>query len=208
MQFKMLNTINGETLQLQNSQSMHEKDMLRETTLSEVEKTVHLTESESLKICLVINGFHNGGIERVLENYFSHMDRMGLDIHIISHLEPNEEIEKKFRDMGATIHYFSFYHARSIKPKNMKEYDEFFKNNRFDIVHNNVAINILPLFYAKKHGVPVRILHSHADYKTAFKEKNKFIRAAYEYVIKKNVRLATHYFACGIRPLAAFARRG
>ena len=140
-------TSSGGVLRSSDNQSVCERQLLRTSGLSKTNSTISEVKSgeEKLRVCLVINGFHNGGIERVLENYFSHMDRSGLDLHIISHLEPNEEIEKRFRDMGFTIHHFSFYHSRAIKPKNMKEYDEFFRNNKFDIVHNNVAINILPL---------------------------------------------------------------
>ena len=48
--------------------------------------------------------------------------------------------------------------------KYLKDIDSFFEDNKFDIVHSHVAnYGAFYMYYAKKHGIKNRILHSHAN---------------------------------------------
>ena len=49
-----------------------------------------------IKICHFIIGFHNGGVEKVIENYFAHMDRTKFDLHIVTHIPPDINRQKNF----------------------------------------------------------------------------------------------------------------
>ena len=150
-----------------------------------------------IKICHFIIGFHICGVEKVIENYFANMDRSKFELHIVTHIEPDLKRQKIFENMGFIIHQLSRVHGHRIKLKNLQEYNEFFKNNKFDIVHNHFPENLLPLYFAKKYGVKARILHSHSNYENAFSKKNSLIKFLYGLGLKANTRNATAYFSCG-----------
>lgn len=152
---------------------------------------------KKIRICHFILGFHNGGVEKVLENYFSNMDLSKFELHIVTHMKPDLKRQKVFEEMGFQVHQFTRVHGHKIKIQNIKEYNKFFKQYKFDIVHNHFPENLLPLFFAKRYGVKNRILHSHNDYKTAFSKKSSVKKGLYNLGLKANVSNATHYFACG-----------
>ena len=49
-----------------------------------------------IKICHFILGFHNGGVEKVLENYFSNMDRSKFELHVVTHIPPDLKRQRIF----------------------------------------------------------------------------------------------------------------
>lgn len=153
---------------------------------------------KKIKICHFILGFHNGGVEKVLENYFSNMDRTKFELHIVTHMEPDLKRQKIFEDMGFHVHQLSYVHGHKITHRNLKEYKELFKDNKFDVVHNHFPENLLPLFFARIFKVKVRILHSHGDYKNAFR-KNCLVKMAYYLGLRFNTFNTTHRMACGKR---------
>ncbi len=153
--------------------------------------------NNKIKICIIIKGFHNGGIERVTENYFCNMDRNGFDLHIITHITTNKERRKRFEEMGFTIHDFTNFRGSRIGIRNYREYSELFKKEKFDIVHNNSVQNLLPLFVAKQQNINVRILHSHADFDSAIADRSWLARLLYRGALKLNVCNATTLYSCG-----------
>lgn len=154
---------------------------------------------KKVKICHFILGFHNGGVEKVIENYFSNMDRTKFELHIVTHIPPDLKRQKVFENMGFIIHRLSYVQGHKISKKNLAEYAELFRNYKFDIVHNHFPENLLPLLFARKYKVKVRILHSHGDYENAFAKKSKLVKQIYGMGLKFNTMNATHYFACGQR---------
>lgn len=150
-----------------------------------------------VSICFFILGFHNGGVEKVLYSYLSHMNCDDFDLHIVTHMDPDPLRQKMFTDMGCQIHQLSRVHGHKINKRNIREYNELFQTYRFDIVHNNFPENLLPLLMAKKYKVPVRILHSHNDYEACFFNKSEVVKKIYKLALKVNVSMATHYLACG-----------
>lgn len=154
---------------------------------------------KKIKLCHFIKGFHNGGVEKVIENYFSNMDRSEFELHIVTHMEPDLRRQKVFEDMGFHVHQLTHVHGHKIKVQNIKEYAELFNSNDFDIVHNHFPENLLPLFFAKRKKIPGRILHSHNDYENAFSKKSALKKILYDAGLRFSVWQATHYFACGTK---------
>ena len=150
-----------------------------------------------IKVCIFLYGFHNGGIEKMFENYFSNMDLSKLDIHIVTYMEPDTNRENIFKNMGITTHRLTQFRAHKIKLKNILEHIKFFKKNKFDVVHCNMPENILPLFSARLLGVKSRFLHSHNDYNAIFHRSNQLVRKLYKLVLKFNALNATKLIACG-----------
>ena len=127
---------------------------------------------EKIKVALIIRGFHSGGIEKVFESYFSHMDLSPYEIHVITHMKNDPAKKKIFTDMGCQIHELSKLHGHKLTFANIREYKELFAQNQFDIVHNNMPDNLLPLWFAKRSKVPCRILHAHNIYTSGYEKKN------------------------------------
>ncbi len=147
------------------------------------------------RIALFIRGFHHGGIEKVFESYFTHMDLSPFEIHVITHLENDPARAEVFRSMGCIIHELSPVHGHKLTTRNLKEYRALFKNNAFDVVHNNMPENLLPLHFAKKTNVPVRILHAHNNYRANWKSKNLLKQKAFAAGFALNAAQATHPIA-------------
>ena len=156
-----------------------------------------MRRTNRISIWHFILGIHGGGVENVIYNYFSHMDLELYDLHIVVHMPIDENKAKKFRVLGFNIHELSMVHAHKIRVKNLIEYEELFKNNEMDIVHNHFPNNLLPLFFAKRHRVKGRILHSHVDYSAAFIGIPRLKRNIYNLGFKFNVGNATDLFSCG-----------
>lgn len=148
------------------------------------------------KVCIFILGFHNGGVENVLYNYYLNMDLTPYDMHIVVYIDSIREKEKLFKDLGFTVHRMSYVHGHKITAQNIKEHREFFEKNQFDIVHNNFPENLLPLLFAKIYKVPIRILHSHNDYKRCFEGKSALKKKLYGIGLKINTFNATDLIAC------------
>lgn len=147
------------------------------------------------RIALFIRCFHHGGIEKVFESYFTHMDLSPFEIHVITHLENDPARMDVFRSMGCIIHELSPVHGHKLTARNLKEYRALFKNNAFDVVHNNMPENLLPLHFAKKAGVPVRILHAHSNYRANLKSKNPLKQKVFAAGFALNAAQATHLIA-------------
>jgi len=141
---------------------------------------------DKVKVCLFIKGFHNGGVEKVFENYFSVMDKSNLELHIVTHMKAYEPRKKKFEEMGFTVHEFSPIHITRLSPKNIREYKALFDQYQFDVIHNNFPEYILPLYFAKKNHVPLRILHTHNDYKMLTDLLNPVSRTLYRMIVNAN----------------------
>ncbi len=147
------------------------------------------------KIAVFIRGFHGGGIEKVFENYFTHMDLSPFEIHIITHMENMPEKKKMFEDMGCIIHELSRLHGSRIRMTNIREYKKLFAENEYDIIHNNMPENLLPFIFGKKSRDGKRILHSHNNYTENFREKNPIIQKLFMAGYAFNVNMATQLVA-------------
>ena len=173
------------------------EDVAADAGASDAPRTAHpATNAQSKKrIALFIRGFHHGGIEKVFESYFTHMDLSPFEIHVITHLENDPARMDVFRSMGCIIHELSPVHGHKLTARNLKEYRALFKNNAFDVVHNNMPENLLPLHFAKKAGVPVRILHAHSNYRANLKNKNPLKQKVFAAGFALNAAQATHLIA-------------
>ena len=164
---------------------------------SDAPRTAHpATDAQSKKrVALFIRGFHHGGIEKVFESYFAHMDLSPFEIHVITHLENDPARMDAFRSMGCIIHELSPVHGHKLTKQNLKEYRALFKNSTFDVVHNNMPENLLSLYFAKKTNVPVRILHAHSNYRANWKCKNLLMQKVFAAGFALNAAQATHLIA-------------
>ena len=164
--------------------------------------------TERAKIGLFVRGLHNGGIEKVFESYYAHMDLSNYEVHVITHMENDQKKVAVFEQMGCKVHELSKLHGHKITEKNINEYCKLFKEIDFKIVHNNTPDNLLALYFAKRNNVPIRILHAHNVYSLAYQNRNCITKKLYRLGFDYNATLATSLIAVSREAaLSAFGQR-
>lgn len=149
---------------------------------------------ERIKVLHVLTVFNRGGLETMLMNYYRNFDRNKFDFQFLVHR--NDGLyEAEVLNSGGIIHRMD---QLSFSPrvffKYIKNLDQFFQINKFDIIHvHNNSFGYYPLKYAKKHRVPVRIIHSHIS---ALKDDRMKVLFG-KYLNSKIPGVATDLYACG-----------
>lgn len=95
-------------------------------------------------------------------NVYRNIDRSKLQFDFLLHAKDEGDYESEIKKMGGKI--FRTASRREGFRKNRRDLNDFFRQHPdYKIVHQHVssASYIEPLKIAKRHGVPVRILHSH-----------------------------------------------
>ena len=127
-----------------------------------------------IKVGIVVNALIFGGVEKVIENYFSDFDKVKYEITIIAQDNSIDEHKEYFKSLGFNIEIIP--HKRKKLFKNFLEMKKILKKYKFDIVHSNMSyMNFYVLKFAKKYGTKVRINHYHNVFNFTGM-KNKIVR--------------------------------
>lgn len=145
------------------------------------------------RVLQVVTLMNRGGLESMLMNYYRNIDRSKVQFDFLVHRKGEHDFTNEIFSLGGKI-----YTVPPVNPLNtngyLHEINNFFKqHSEYRIVHSHLdALSTYPLKYAQKHGVPIRISHSH----NTSQEKNlKYIIKVYSRSqIKK---YTTHLFSCG-----------
>ena len=146
--------------------------------------------TKKIKIAEIIGKWVGGGVEQVVYNYCSRLDKNRFEIDFLidedSVFIPRKELEK----VGINVKIIPPY-QKVIKYQ--RELTKLCEEEKYDIVHSHLnALSIFPLRAAKKAGIKVRIAHSHST--TNKKEKKKNIL---KQILKPFSKVyATDYFCC------------
>lgn len=148
---------------------------------------------EPIRILQEVTFLSTGGVETLLMNIYRNIDRDKIQFDFMTHREKGvgfyeDEIEKLGGKIYEGIPFNPIHHDRYLK-----SLDNFFeKHPEYEIIHAHNAFSMFTLRSAMKHGVKVRIAHSHnarpklLHYKTPFKY----------YAKSKIKKYATDMFAC------------
>lgn len=148
--------------------------------------------SEPIRILHVVTYMGRGGLETMIMNYYRHIDRSKVQFDFLVHRDFRADYDDEIEALGGKI-----YRLPRLVPWS-KSYrtalDTFFDEHpgyRIVHVHQDCLSSVI-LMAAKKHGVPVRIAHSH----NSNQDRNL------KYLIKLYYRrlipcYATDLFACG-----------
>lgn len=116
---------------------------------------------KKIKIVHFLFGLVNGGVEKVLINYFSNFDRNKYDLYIVTQ-QVEEKCQKDFEKLGFKVYIVPEKHHII---KYFKEVNKILRTIKPDIIHSHMAeTNFIPNFIALINGVKVRISHSHNYY--------------------------------------------
>lgn len=153
---------------------------------------------EPVKVLYFVDRMLRGGIQTfVLENW-RHMDHNKVKIDFLLLDDGNTyELEDTLCRLGSTVYKLKGIWVR--KPKDFISYrramDTFFKeHHNYRVVHlHSSSKNYMVLKYAKKHGIPVRIAHSHCIGFQTTSRGQILIGNLFKPLLKY---YATDYFAC------------
>lgn len=147
---------------------------------------------KKIKIAMIVCRLEFGGVESVILNYTSNMERDKFDFHIITQDINDEECVKLFENKGFIVH--KICHKRKSVIRNVIEMWKVLKEEKYDIVHSHMTLtNFYALLLAKFSGVQVCISHSH----NSLVSTNYIKKLVYSLLRFLNCICATNYFACG-----------
>lgn len=141
-------------------------------------------------LMVVFNLAVANGVSSFVMNYFRKLDHRNVIMDFVVYQEVSTPYKNEILQAGGKI-----YAIPSIKnlKSHLEECKRIIVNGGYDVVHDNILIlSYFVMYYAKKHKVPVRILHSH----------NSELGATYWKKIRNRLFLpllrnqATDYFAC------------
>lgn len=113
-----------------------------------------------IRVCQIVGKMNGGGVESFLMNHYRHIDRSRVQFDFVidsdSLLIPEKEIER----LGGRVFLVPPYkHVR----KYCDSLSDIYAAGGYRIVHSHLnTLSPIPLYVAKKAGVPIRIAHSHA----------------------------------------------
>ena len=145
------------------------------------------------RILQVVTYMDVGGIESFLMNLYRNINREVIQFDFLMHREVPTYFDAEIESLGGRI-----YRLPPIRPDTFLRYRaelaRFFREHpEYRTIHcHNNAYSMFVLREAKKHGVPVRIAHSHS----AFPRVGLVKRITQEYCRTRICRYTTHRFAC------------
>ena len=149
---------------------------------------------KKINVCHVVSGLRSGGVESMIYNYCSRMDKKKFNFSILYQHEAAKTNLEDFKKLGFEL--VKIPNKRKKPISNFYSTYKYLKNNKIDVVHCHMTLmNIIPLLAAKLAKVKVRICHSHGS---DVRKKNIFIRCLENIIKKLCIKLSTNQFACGL----------
>lgn len=146
-----------------------------------------------IRVLQVVSYMQRGGLETMLMNYYRNIDRSKVQFDFIVHRDFEADYDREIIELGGKI-----YRLPVLNPFGLgylKKLDRFYKEHpEYRIVHSHLdCLAGIPLKYAKKNHVPIRIAHAHNSNQT------KNLKYPLKLFCRENItKNATHLFACGI----------
>ncbi len=149
-----------------------------------------------MKILFFVDHLFRAGIQTLLLNITKELlKNKDVKIHFLVFDDGKHyELEDIFESLGCSIYKVTWPHVGSLN-RCIREMHSFFKkNNDYDVVHAHSSSKaVLPLYYAKKYNIPIRIAHSH---NTKFQSHNP-ITIGVGNLLKWPMNIyANYYYAC------------
>lgn len=144
-----------------------------------------------IRILHVVTYMGRGGLETMIMNYYRHIDRNKVQFDFLVHRDFEADYDSEILSLGGNIYHLP--QLNPFSPSYMSQLDAFFATHKeYRIVHSHLdCMSGIPLKFAKKHGIPVRIAHAHNSNQT--KDKKYLLKLCFKHNINK---YATQLFAC------------
>lgn len=146
-----------------------------------------------IRILHIIPVLDGGGVENLLLNYYTHINRDNFVFDFIVHGKKLGILESVFEGMGSKIFHIPTKHESFIQ--NLIAMKRIISSGNYDVIHaHQREIGAFPMYFAKRAGIKVRIMHSHmAHMKENYLHKtiNRFLQIYLK-------QFSTDWFACSI----------
>lgn len=148
---------------------------------------------EKIKVCHIVSGLKAGGVESMILNYCSLLNKNKYDFHILYQHDPSNKNVKEFEEIGIKLHRIS---SKVKHPfKNFFETYNYLKKEKIDVVHCHMTLmNFIPLIAAKKLKIKNRICHSH---NSDVRKKNHIAKIIEKILKSLCIKYSTTLVACG-----------
>lgn len=115
---------------------------------------------KKLKVLMVVfNLSVANGVSSYVMNYFRNLDHEKIDMDFVAYQDVGTPYYKEIEENGGKV--FILPSIRNTQ-KHLQAAKKVILEGQYDIVHDNILIlSYFLMNYAKKYGVPVRIIHSH-----------------------------------------------
>lgn len=129
---------------------------------------------KKIRILHVLSALDAGGVETMLHQYYTHIDRKRVQFDFIVYSEKIGRLESAFSNMGSAVYHVT--PKRESLLRSTRDIANVLRNGKYDAVHVHQGISSLnTLMLAQWYGVPVKIMHNHGI-KTANGLKGVFLR--------------------------------
>ena len=147
---------------------------------------------EPIRVLHIVMYMGHGGAETMIMNYYRNIDREKLQFDFLVHRDFEGAYDKEILALGGKI--LRIPRMNPFSKRYRHELNDFFKNHsEYKIVHSHIdCMSSLPLFYAKRHNVPIRIAHSHNSNQD--RDIKYPLRLFYKNKLTKTSNI---FFACG-----------
>ena len=144
-----------------------------------------------MRVLQVVTNMDRGGLETMLMNYYRHIDRTKVQFDFLTHRQERAAYDDEIEALGGKI-----YRLPRLIPWSkhyLSALDAFFTNHpEYKVIHvHQDCLSSIVLKVAAKHGVPVRIAHSHSA--SQDKDIKYLVKCFY---MKFIPQYATDLFAC------------
>ena len=115
-----------------------------------------------IRILQINNAMVSAGIEAFIMNMYRHIDRDQVQFDFLVHYPIPQFYDEEIKRLGGKIYYLSIRKDNNFI-KYFKELDTFFKEHKeYHVIHGHMDFyGVFYLFFAKKNGVKIRLIHSH-----------------------------------------------
>lgn len=145
-----------------------------------------------IRMLHIVTYMGRGGLETMLMNYYRAIDRAKVQFDFLTHRDFRADYDDEIEALGGKI--FRLPNLNPFSRSYLGALDRFFREHpEYRIVHSHLdCMSAIPLKAAKKHGVPVRIAHSHSS------RQDRDLKYPLKLLFKRSIPgQATQLFACG-----------
>lgn len=144
-----------------------------------------------IRVLHVVTYMGRGGLETMLMNYYRCIDRDRVQFDFLVHREFTADYDEEILALGGKI--FRLPRLNPFSRTYLAQLDDFFHQHKeYKIVHSHLdCMAGIPLKYAKRNGVSVRIAHAHNS------NQNKDMKYLLKLLYKRKIpNYSSHLFAC------------
>lgn len=117
-----------------------------------------------IRILQVVPNMQAGGLESFIMNIYRHIDRSKVQFDFLMHYQKQCFFDEEIERLGGKIYRLSVREDNRVF-KYIRDLNLFFREHpEYRVVHGHMpSLSMFYLGAAKRHGVKVRIIHSHSD---------------------------------------------